>query len=289
MSRCTRYLLEKCKDIDIDEYINFLDFIDCDCFNDPAFAKEATKYIITNINSKIRESNIRRIIQCFTIPQLCRICIEVDSDDCTYEEMILKIIDHYKRKRLRSYRYYLKYMLCKIDDFAYAIEFSEYARQVYNCFDIDILFSLVNRLEINEYAGEYLRLSITSDISFKQLRNEINGIIKGGIKLDDIIRDIDLKFMQKPINVLFLKYLLRYFPNILKNIVQKIRHSRNIILFIEKHFPELIFTIRFKSIKHKCEYLIRSKKNHNYPIFNLIKKILEKFSTRNICKMILYF
>jgi len=290
MSECTRYLLEKCKNIDT--YINFLDFIDNECFDDPSFVKEVLKYIISNVNSKIYESNVKRIIQCFTIPQLCRICTEVDSDYISYEEIILKVIDHYKYKRLRSYRYYLKHMLREIDDYGYISEFNKCSRQIYEGFDINILPWLVKQPSCDSYAIDCLIEFMISNTSFKQLKNGINKIAEYVVELRNMIKVVDFRVI-KSVNVLFLKYLLKYFPDLLSDNIQKIclnyRGCCNTLLFTEKHFPKLIIWYKFESIKQKCEYIIRSKKHHNSPVFNLIKKILEKFSTKNICKMIMYF
>lgn len=303
MNECTQYLLENYKEINLDKCINFMDFIDNKCFNDPIFVKKVYKYLISSENIKVCNYDIRRVVQCFTISQLKHIYTISDADNnISYDEVIIEIIRHHGNKNMVSYRYYLKYIINIVYNYTYILNnICKYARQIYDCFNINILPQLCDDSSTSPSTKPLEKL-ITSDISFKQIKNSVNKITENDSKLDVMIENTNF-CGSRPVNILFLKYISKYLPDFLEKFVSKMfiyQYNLKTIIFAEKNTTTFKLTLPVSIIKLNCstihenhpknfEYLIRSKKCHNNSAFNLVKKILEKFSTKNICKTILYF
>ena len=297
---CTKYLIENGENIDVDKHLNYIDLIYDKCFDNHLFARHAYKHIILScIRPKIHDYNIiDRLTHCFTIPQLYHIYKNRTEElfpHHYYDYAIDDIKKHNSSKKLFSYRYYLKRMIYNVGSATYILDYaSSYMRETFGSFNINILklaYYKIREVEFRWIGVRFVNNLLFKNISFKQIKRSIPAIMENHILLNDTIKENKYDYEMEDVpNILFLKYILKYHSDISENIFSGIaQRNVKVAIFVENYYPKSNFGLCMNNIRF-CEYLIRSKKdNKKTPIFDLIKKILEKFSTKNICKMILYF
>ena len=269
-----------------------MDFIDNECFNDPTFVKNIYKHIAFNNYWLISNTNAERLAKCFTIHQLY--CIYKNSRSKTYsyvyfDKVLTEMFERHKYKKLVSYRYYVKRILVLYSIYAgpeLPKKFDKHIRNIYECFNINLQTLMYNK---NKLYPEIV-IDCFIGMSYKQFKTSVSVVMRGNSEvLGDMIRCIRSGEYQP--NVIFLKCLLKYHPDYCKRIILNLSCYDNVgvALFTEKYFPEIKDKLVISNFRF-YEYLVRSKRCNDKNLrFDLIKKILEKFSTKNICKMILYF
>lgn len=301
MNICAQYLINN-TDINLDELIDYTKIIHNKCFDNPIIAKYAYKYLTSNKELKLCNYEIiTKLTQCFTIPQLYRIYKNNTNKylfPSHYYSYVIDVIkkQHNFSKKLFSYKYYLKRMIYNTGSATYILDYGcDYIRETFESFNVNILKLTHHKGTESEFRWNGVRFAyklLFANMSFKQIRKSIFVIMRNHISLNDIVKSINYDYGKKNIpNILFLKYISKYHSDILEDMFSEIaQRNVKVALFIEKYYPKLDIGLLIMDNIQFCEYLIRSKKDNKKTLtFNLIKKILEKFSSKNICKLIMHF